>query len=466
MKFRREKKPSPWLVQDIYLRDTWGSPFNVSRSRRWSLRRVFFAAMIVFGMVDACLAAFFVIAYLFPPRPAPTAQRSPTRVATVVARQATAPPVRATATPPPTVLPPTATRPVAAPINPPPPTVAPAEPPVVNVAPARSIAVELASSLNLAALQIEIPNEPRDCTPANQMPEVVERSIKLCGGETYRPFVVRGDNIGVFGDKSAVIRSEGRGYGIVAEGSRLFIQNVLIRGTTAPSDTNTFLCLYPDCAFGQGEPRPGGASYGGGILVRAADTTIMDSDIAGGVAGIAAEHVRGLKLVNNRLDDSSGWGSYNYAVRDSFFVGNTFSRDNRSCMTNDGYLPTGCESSGWVCIACTQNIIAKNFCTSSGNCYYMNGEGHLNSDNNRFHQNECRAAPHNCFEVTFALGNEFVENIARDDPETGVPCKYPFWVGGSQVVFSRNYWSCQYSPEVSVEHATASTHVPTKVENR
>jgi hypothetical protein len=469
MKFKRERTPSPWLVQDIYLRDTWGSPFNVSRSRRWSLRRVFFTAMLLFGIVDACLAAFFAIAYFFPPRPVNTAQRNLTPRATVVARQATTAP-RPTRTRVPTNPPPAATRavqPTAAPIQPPPTTAAIQPPPPPTEVPLRTSSIALPASLSLGALSYEIPNEPTECTPAEAMPDVVDRSVKLCPGQNYRPFHLRGDRIGVFGDKSSVIRSQGRGYGIIAEGSRLFIQNVMIRGSTESGDLNTFLCLYPDCAFRNGDaPYPGGVSYGGGILVRASETTILDSDIAGGVAGIAAERVRGLKLLNNRLDDSTGWGSYNFAVEASYFVGNTFSRDNRSCTTDAGYLPTGCESSGWVCIACVQNVIANNYCTSSGNCYYMNGEGNLNSNNNRFHQNECRAAPHNCFEVTFALGNEFVENIARDDPDTGAACKYPFWVGGSTVIFARNSWNCEFSPETSIAHATASTHIPTKIENR
>lgn len=464
MKFRRERTPSPWLVHDIYLRDTWGSPFNVSRSRRWSRRRLFMTAMVLFGIVDLFLAAFFAVAFLFPPRAVNTARRNPTRAATVVARQATNPPqpTRAPTRRPPAPTPTRLPEPTSVPTDaPPPPTSEPVQPPTAVPVPLRTLSFDMPATLNLAALRFEIPNEPAECTPAEAMPDVVDRSVKLCPGQNYRPFQLRGNGIGVFGDKSSVIRSQGRGYAIIAEGARLFITNVMIRGTTDPGDTNTFLCLYPDC-----RGNPGGAAYGGGILVRASDTTIMDSDVAGGVAGIAAERVRGLRVINNRLDDSSGWGSYNFAVEASYFLGNTFSRDNRSCTTDAGYLPTGCESSGWLCIACTQNVIAKNYCTSSGNCYYMNGEGNLNSNNNRFHQNECRAAPHNCFEVTFALGNEFVENIARDDPDTGARCKYPFWVGGSTVIFARNNWDCEFSPETSIQHATASTQIPTNVENR
>ncbi len=464
MKFKRERTPSQWYVKDIYLRDTWGQPYYLSRPRRSNLRRWFVLAMVLFGIVDLVLVAIYGAFVLFPARaPAATARRVPTRVAptappsqrTVVAR-------RVTPLPPPTQPPPTSAPvivPTAVPPTPAPTTVAIA--PVSQVlVPARTIGINIPATLNLAALNIVIPPEPADCTPAAQTPVVVSASIKLCPGQIYRPFVLRGENIGVFGDKTAIIQSEGRSYGIVAEGSQLLIQNVVIRGSTDAADATILLCLYPDC-----RGRPGGTVYGGGILVRASDTTIMDSDIAGGVAGVAAERVRGLKLVNNRLDHSSGWGSYNFDVTDSYFIGNSWSNDNRSCTTPEGgYLPTGCESAGWLCIACQKNIIARNTCTNSGDCFYMNGEGNLTSNYNRFHQNECRAAPHNCYEVTFSVGNEFVENVARDDPATGAQCKYPFWVGGSHVIFARNVWQCNISAELALEHATASTFVPTRIE--
>lgn len=470
MKFRRERNSSPWLVQNIYLRESWGYTYGLARKRRFDRRQFFILAMVLFGLFDVVLVSFLAFAWLFPQRPANVASSRNTRTPTVSAQQRTAVAKRVTPTPAPTKPPKTATRkpqPTREPTREP--TPLPPEPtqPVVPVAqkdlaPARTVGYDLPATLNLGALKISVPPEPADCTPADQMPDVLTESVKLCAGQAYRPFTLRGESIGVFGEKSAVIHANGRGYGIVAEGSQLLIQNVMIRATTDAADAAMLLCLYPDC-----RGNPGGVAYGGGILVRASDTTILNSDIAGGVAGVAAERVRGLKLINNRLDNSSGWGSYNFAVENSTFLGNSWSNNNRSCTTSDGgYLPTGCESAGWLCIACQQNVIARNTCTNSGDCFYMNGEGNLTSNNNRFHQNECRAAPHNCYEVTFASGNEFVENIARDDPETGAACKYPFWVGGSHVIFSRNTWSCTISPDTALADATVSTHIPTKIENR
>lgn len=467
MKFKRERTPSHWFVKDIYLRDTWGDPYYLSRPRRFNYRRLFILAMVLFGLVDLVLVGVFGLGLLFPPRAPAAAARRPaaTRAPTLAALLPTLVARRTTPLPPPTQRP--APKPTQVP--PVPPTAAPVEPtaaPAVKVAkaviPARTIGVQLPATLNVAPLSLVVPPEPPNCTPADQMPDLVTASVKLCGGQSYRPFTLRGDNIGVFGDKTSLIRAEGRAFGITAEGAQLWIQDVVIRATTAPGDASILLCLYPDC-----RGNPGGVAYGGGILVRASDTTVMNSDIAGGVAGVAAERVTGLTLVNNHLDNSSGWGSYNFDVRASHFVGNSWSNDNRSCTTPDGgYLPTGCESAGWLCIACSGNIIAKNTCTNSGDCYYMNGEGNLKSNDNRFHQNECRAAPHNCYEVTFSTGNEFVENIARADPETGAACKYPFWVGGSHVIFARNVWQCNISPEEALQHATASTFVPTRIDNQ
>ncbi len=477
MKFKRKQTPTHWLVEDLYLRESWGKPYSpVAPARGSNLRRFFVLAMVIFGIVDVIVASIYMMGVLFPTRATnPTAARNAaTNVPTKLARPPTAVAQRANPTRTPTRRLPTSTRaPTIIPTRRPAlPTQAPAAPPTQvalavpqnnakNAAPSRTISVDMPASLNTGALSIGIPPEPNDCTPANAMPDVIDVSVKLCSGQTYRPFLLRGNNIGVFGDRSAIIRSSGRGYGIIAEGSNLFIRGVTIRGSVEGGDDGILLCLYPDC-----RGRAGGVAYGGGILVRAINTTVMDSDIGGGVAGVAADHVTGLKLINNRLDGSSGWGSYNFAVDNSFFVGNSFNQDNRSCTSPDGvYLSSGCESAGLVFIASQRNIIARNTCTNSGDCYYINGEGNLTSNFNRFHKNECRASPHNCFEVTFSVGNEFVENITGNDPATGAACKYPFWVGGSKVLFARNTWSCTISPDTALRHAAQSTSVPTSIEN-
>lgn len=487
MKFNRQRRAPLWLVEDLYLRPSWGARYYLSRPRRFDRRQFFFILMLAVGLFDAGLAAFLVIATFFPAARPPSSVASrnaatrtviaraqptdtpevPTRQPTRTRRAATATATRRRATAtrqaPPTATPTRTRRPTQpSPSAQPSPVIQPAS--LVNSNPARTVTFDLPATLGVAALAIRVPPEPIECTPASQMPGVLTSSVKLCPGETYRPVVLRGEGIGIFGDdrKSAVIRSEGRAFAITADGARLFINNVVIRASTDPGDANVLLCLYHDC-----RGRSGGILYGGGILVRASDTTVMDSIIAGGVAGVAAERVSGLRLINNDLDNSTGWGSYNFAVESSYFMGNSLNDNNRSCVTPDGgYLPTGCESAGWLCVACQHNIIAQNTCTNSGDCYYMNGEGNLGSHNNRFHQNLCRASPHNCFEATFSRGNEFVENVTEKDPVSGAQCNYPFWVGGSQVTFARNQWRCTISPEVAIRHATDSTNEQTSVINQ
>ena len=138
---------------------------------------------------------------------------------------------------------------------------------------------------------MQIPVEPENCTPGGGDARCGGPFGQICGGQTYRPFLLRGENIGVFGDKSSLIRSEGRGYGIIAEGNRLYIQNVMVRGSTDPGDNNSWLCLIPIAGAIPVAFRMAAEFW----CVRPI-CTVMDSDIAGGVAGIAAERVRGLKL--------------------------------------------------------------------------------------------------------------------------------------------------------------------------
>ncbi len=246
MNFRRNRKNS-WRVPNLYLRDSWGQSYGLARPQRFDLKRFFLYAMILFGIADVLLVLVFLFVSLFPARPASPVARRVTRTPAVTAvaqhtataapeptEQATGEPAatrvrRRTRTPAPTAVPTQAPEPTL---------------PVVvekNVAPARTIAYELPASLQTGGLEISVPPEPVDCTPADQMPAIVSESVKLCAGQEYRPFTVRGENIGVFGDKSAPIRANGRGYGITVEGARIFITNVLVRATTDAGDAAILL---------------------------------------------------------------------------------------------------------------------------------------------------------------------------------------------------------------------------------
>jgi hypothetical protein len=211
MKTKRDRT-SPWLVQDIYLRDTWGKTYYVSRRRRFDARRFFVAAMVLFGLVDVFLASIFALAYLYPTRTTPVvAVRRPaaTRIATAAARVPTkvaqvptptrAPPTAraASPTPPPTQVPPTAFVALVQPTAVPP--TAAAQPtrvalagPPRNLAPARTVAVSLPETLNIDGLAINIPPEPVDCTPANAMGAVVTFSINCALVKRTRPFCCAG----------------------------------------------------------------------------------------------------------------------------------------------------------------------------------------------------------------------------------------------------------------------------------
>jgi hypothetical protein len=59
--------------------------------------------------------------------------------------------------------------------------------------------------------------------------------------------------------------------------------------------------------------------------------------------------------------------------------------------------------------------------------------------------------------VTYSRGIQFEQNLAARDPYTGEDCKYPFWIGGSEVFFGRdNNWACTVGASVALKRSENS----------
>jgi hypothetical protein len=340
---------------------------------------------------------------------------------------------------------------------------------VVNQGNQKILVITLPPGSITKTLSLPMPAEPSACTPPAQIVNPIQRSIKLCPGQTYAPLNIIGDNIAILGDaaRSPVVTSNGRQFAITMEGSNNWIEGITIQARADPKDLNSFLCLYDECLFAT---RPltttirGGLQYGGGILVNGANTLVRNVTVRGGTIGVATLNGRNNVIVENNLTDLNGWGSYNWASRDSYFVGNDFSRNNHGCTTPDGRkFLSGCETSGWVCLGCTNNIIAKNYCELSANCFYMSGERKLASNVNSFLSNYCAGATDNCFEITFSFGNFLRDNYATYEPKTNSQCKYPFWIGGSVAYFANNTWECAINEEDAFNQSRNSTTVATNI---
>ncbi len=316
------------------------------------------------------------------------------------------------------------------------------------------------------ARKLQSPVIPRNCTPANSIAPIVNTSVKLCANEIYPPMHLSGNGIGLFDDShSAVINAAGRQFAVVFEGNGNWIDGVVIQSSPDAADAGAFLCQYDECVFPTQPEKTilrGGLNYGGGILLLGNNNVVHNTTVRGGTIGVATVDGYNNTLVENNLSDLNGWGSFNIRSNNSVFVGNRFDRDNHGCTTPDGHkFEHGCETAGWVCLQCAQNLIANNHCEYSGNCYYLSGERGLASNNNRFIGNYCAASPNNCFEFTFSKGNILQDNIATAHPQTGAACKYPFWIGGSTVYFGKNSWGCAISPEDALNDAVRSTNVST-----
>lgn len=333
----------------------------------------------------------------------------------------------------------------------------------------KTLTIDLPPGWITKTLQLPMPTEPITCTPPAQVTNPLRRSIKLCPGQTYAPMNIVGDRIALYADdaRSAVIASNGRQFAVTLEGSNNWIEGVTIQARADPKDLGAWLCLYDECLFAT---RPttttlrGGIQYGGGILLKGSQTTIHGVTVRGGTIGIATMNGRGNIIVENNLSDLNGWGSYNWASRESYFVANTLNRNNHGCTTPDGRkFLNGCETAGWVCLGCTTNVIARNYCELSGNCFYMSGERKLASNNNHLLSNYCAGASDNCFEITFSFGNVLRENITTYEPKSEKMCKYPFWVGGSVVFFANNTWECAVNEDDAFNQSRDSTTVATNI---
>ncbi len=308
-----------------------------------------------------------------------------------------------------------------------------------NAAPLPTARVIEIPGLN-GTLTVDVPRAPTIpyCTPASSVGSIVTRSIRLCAGQTYRPFTITGSNIAIVGDanRTATIRSAGRQYGITVRGSDVLISGVRILGATAPQDMGNWLCLYEQCAYAS-PPIEGGVHYGGGILLESSNNTVMDSTITGGVVGIGTLTGRGNKFLNNQITNLTGWGIFGVGAVNSAFVGNTIQDINRACTAPSGqYFEGGCESAGMLLMGADTNIIANNSCARSGNCYYLNGEGGRLNNFNKLYGNFCAAPSYNCFEITDAEGIEFDNNSATLSADNTSGCE--IWLVRAHILSGRN----------------------------
>jgi hypothetical protein len=331
------------------------------------------------------------------------------------------------------------------------------------------LTVSLPPAAITTTLRLVMPPAPSTCTPADQIRGTINRSLKLCPGQVYPPLEISGDHIALFTDDahSAVVRSSGRQFAITMEGSNNWVEGVTIQASADPRDAGAWLCLYDECQFAT---RPvtttvrGGIQYGGGILLKGSNTTIHRVTVHGGTMGIATVNGHANNIIENQLSDLNGWGSFNLGSTDSYFVGNTWSRDNHGCTTPDGRtFQHGCETAGWVCLGCIANLAAYNTCELSANCFYMDGSRGLASSDNNFFSNYCAGATDNCFEVTFSFGNIFRDNIATVEAKTDTVCNYPFWIGGSIAYFANNIWECRVSEDDAFNQSRDSTTVATNI---
>ena len=330
-----------------------------------------------------------------------------------------------------------------------------------------TLVVNLPPGAGPSPLRISVPGAPLSCTHSYQIPPIISQSLKLCPEEIYPALHLVGNNLALYSDDghSAIVTGGGRHFAITVEGTNNLVEGVTIQASADAADLGAWLCQYDECVFPT-RPRQtalnGGILYGGGVLLRGSHSTIHGVTVHGGTIGIATVNGSANNILDNQLSDLNGWGIFNVGAKEGYFVGNVLNRENHGCTTPDGFkFQHGCETAGWVCLACSGNVIARNHCEGSANCFYMSGERGLSSDDNKLVGNYCAGASDNCFEITFSRGNILEANITTADPNNGAACNYPFWIGGSTIYLKDNVWQCDVSVDEAIGRATASTEALT-----
>ncbi len=112
-----------------------------------------------------------------------------------------------------------------------------------------NLPVKVPDSAGVPARSIPLTARPSGCTPAGQMPAVVNQTVSLCPGQQYRPFTLKGDNITLYADRAngALVRASPHGFGITATGTNISIVGATVVAATDPADLNTWLCMYDAC---------------------------------------------------------------------------------------------------------------------------------------------------------------------------------------------------------------------------
>ncbi|HZQ11171.1 MAG TPA: right-handed parallel beta-helix repeat-containing protein [Anaerolineae bacterium] len=328
---------------------------------------------------------------------------------------------------------------------------------------AARVPINVPEYAGFASAEIRLIARPKTCTPPDHMPPIVTETLLLCAGQTYAPIQISGNNLTLYGDPTALVQGQPRNFAITVQGNNVSLVGVHAQGATHGDDLNQWLCLYPHCFH---TPIIGGAlGYGGGVLLKnTSNAAVLNSQFNGGTTGVFSFRGYSNKIFNNSFSDHNGWGIMLMYTRHDYVVHNQFARINRECMgVDDVHHSNGCESSALAMTQVRDTLVYDNTCRRASDCYYANGDGGYGSTNIKFYNNQCAGALNNCFEVTFGVGHEFDYNTAADDPESGSPCDYPFWIGGSTAYFGpNNHWNCLHDFDAAVNDARSTADQPTE----
>ena len=235
-----------------------------------------------------------------------------------------------------------------------------------------------------------------------------------------------GSGIKLNGRRNVTLRNlqiAGYRHGIVCENcDGITIQNCHVRQTIEIAPNTIFLDIWlneENC-------------YGAGILlVNCTNCEIVDNDLQHQQNGILTYHCSHLRIKNNNVSYSSGYGIHLFDTSDSLFESNCADYCCRFEPREGGrhYGHMGADATGFLIVynSC-RNVFKRNTARMGGDGFFLAGlspDGtKVGCNDNLFEENDASLSPNIAFEATFSSGNRFLNNYADR-------CNYGFWLGFS-----------------------------------
>lgn len=189
------------------------------------------------------------------------------------------------------------------------------------------------------------------------------------------------------------------------------------------------------------------------------ESKIINSTSKNSVAGVILNNSSNVQILGGNYSNNSGWG-IKLKSSSNNIISNVVANGNDRWCVNDGIIHRGCESAAVLLIdGSNNNSILNNQLNDSGDGFYINGDGHVPSNNNTIAYNTANNAVNgNSIETTFSSGNKFIGNKVAGS-------NYGLWLGYSEHSYVINNIAGAKAGAINIDHSSCNIVVNNKLDS-